>query len=163
MRRKPPGPPVVTEVDGGTITAPDEEAARHAVEHYRAEQAHEGRRRELWGASGAKSMVRLCRRFPSLERVEGAGVGPWDANRVLAWACRPLSRAERFAALFVLNVWNNTTDWNEIAHLAGDDGEPPLLEEEEALPELDIMEAWSTWDLEHRHAALLWFADPFWC
>lgn len=160
---KKPGRPVTVEIGGGTITAPNEEVARRAVADYRAGVDREARKRELWGdGDGRARMVRLSERFPSLAMVAGAGIGPWDELSVLAYACRPVSHGERLAALFVLHVWNSGTDWNEIAHMEGDDGEPPLLEEGESIKAFDLMEAWAVWDLEHRYAALLWLTDPFW-
>jgi len=161
-RSKAPGPEVSVELDGGILTAPDEESARRAVAHHRAAKEREARRRELWGDGGGEGMQRLCARFPSLAQVEGAGTGAWDPDRVLAFACAPRSHGERLAALFVLRVWNSGTDWNELAHLPGDDGEPPLLEEGQVLRAFDLMEAWAVWDLEHRYAALTWLQDPFW-
>lgn len=159
----PTGPVVLEFEDGGRLTVPTKEAAREVVAEREAQQTRERARRDFWGdGSSAERMVRLCRGFPTLARVRGAGVGPWDADAVLAFACRPVSHGERLAALFVLNVWNASTDWNELAHLPGDDGEPPLLEPGQTLKPLDLFEAWAVWDFAHQQAALAWFAAPFW-
>ncbi len=157
-----PGHVVVELEDGSTLTAPDKAAAARAVADYEATQRRRERQRALWGDGGAEGMQRLCARFPTLAAVDGAGVGRFDPDQVLAFACAPRSHGERLAALFVLRVWNASTDWNELAHLPGDDGAPPLLEDDRTLRPFDLMEAWSVWDLAHREAALAWLQDPFW-
>lgn len=159
----PAGPIVLEFEGGGRLTVPNKEAAREAVAHREAQETRERARRDLWGdGPAAERMVRLCQSFPTLTRVPGAGVGPWDPNAVLAYACSPVSHGERLAALFVLRVWNASTDWNEVAHLPGDDGQPPLLEPTETLKPLDLFEAWAVWDFAHQQAALAWLAAPFW-
>ncbi len=144
------------EYDGGTITGPSEAAVREAIAEMEAMKAREARRRELWGQGGPDGMVRLCQRFPSLRRVEGAGIGAWDPLAVLAWSCAGVSHGEALAGRLVLRVWNSTADWNEEARREG------LLAEGQVLPAFDLFEAWSVWDLEHREAALAWLNDPFW-
>lgn len=99
-------------------------------------------------------MAALCRRFPSLRHV--AGADPWDATKMLRFACEAHSHGEQLAARFVLSVWNCNTDWNHEAHREG------FLSGEERLRPFDIFEAFGTWDHEHRAAALAWLNDPFW-
>jgi hypothetical protein len=147
---------VATVVQDGKITyAEDEEALRQYSAHRERSEEAARRRRRLWGEGGADSMARLCRGFPSLRRVDGAD--PWDATKILRFACSGHSHGEVLAAKFVLTVWNSTADWNEIAHQEGF-----LTGDEERLSRFDIFEAFGVWDFEHRAAALAWLNDPFW-
>lgn len=142
----------------GTLHASSEAAMDAALADLAAQKEREERQRMLWGDANdnRERMRRLCARFPSLARLEGAGVGRWNEDAVLAWTCSGISHGEALAGRFVLSVWNSATDWNEIAHADG------LLEEGAALRRFDLFEAWGVWDLEHREAALAWLGDPFW-
>jgi hypothetical protein len=72
------------------------------------------RRRELWGEIGPGSMTRLARLFPALNAADG--VDPWDVDRFMEWLVGPAPGSGAFwAGLFVLGVWNPTTDWSEYA------------------------------------------------
>lgn len=106
-------------------------------------------------------MGELCRGFPALRSLEGAGAGVWNPDRVLEFACRS-ERDAQLAALFVLRVWNSDTDWNIIAHMEGERGEPPILSPEEWLAPFDMFEAWQLWSPYSRQAAMAWLVSPFW-
>ncbi|MFK7986055.1 MAG: hypothetical protein AB8I08_08485 [Sandaracinaceae bacterium] len=106
-------------------------------------------------------MGELCRGFPSLRHLEGAGLGEWNADRVLAFACRRERDAGQLAALFVLRVWNSNTDWNIIAHMEGENGEAPILAPGETLAPFELFEAWRIWSPMTRQAALAWLMSPF--
>ena len=85
------------------------------------------------GSTNEQRIVRLARSFPSLERADG--LTPWDVVRFLGWALSPASTSGNWAAaMFVLQVWNPSTDW---ARLALDEG---LIDPPTPNPHLDIRE-----------------------
>jgi hypothetical protein len=140
--------------NGELVHAEDDEAKRK-FDEWRARSGRAAeRRRALWGEGGEAAMSKLCKLFPSLARVSGSD--PFDATKLLRFACSGHSHGEVLAAKFVLSVWNSTADWNAIAHEEG------ILEEDERLRPFDLFEAWGTWDEGHREAALTWLKDPFW-
>jgi len=101
-------------VDGGTISGESEERVAQAVADYERRQRREAARRDRWGTDNRTMMARLCRSFPSLAGVPGSD--PWDANAFLQWASGPGPGSGAFhAAMFVLSVWNPSTDWSFIA------------------------------------------------
>jgi hypothetical protein len=100
----------------------------------------------------AESFPTLCGRIP-LEFFDTRG-GLLDACAFAAWA-RPLSGGEREAVLFVLSVWNSSTNWHEAAGLCRSDG--PMG------GRFDVHRALGTWDQAHRDAFLAWARDPWWC
>jgi hypothetical protein len=77
--------------------------------------ALEGKKRELWGPIGPLAMSRLAKMFPSLRGV--AGVEPWHVDELLTWLCTSpaVTSGSHHAAMFVLGVWNTSTDWSEVA------------------------------------------------
>lgn len=130
----------------------DEDASGDRIRH----------RDPFGGGELRERMGELCRGFPSLRNLEGAGSGEWNADRVLAFACHRERDAGQLAALFVLRVWNSNTDWNIIAHMEGENGEPPILMPEETLVPFEFFEAWRVWSPVTRQAALAWMVSPFW-
>jgi hypothetical protein len=77
--------------------------------------AREAKKRELWGPIGPSAMTRLAKMFPSLRGV--AGVEPWNVEKLLEWLCTSpeVTGGSHHAAMFVLGVWNSSTDWSEVA------------------------------------------------
>jgi hypothetical protein len=72
-----------------------------------------------------------------------AGVSPWNLTEFDAWACGPApGHGARFAAQFVLAVWNNDVDWR--------------------CGRFDVVEALSVWDDAHRSVFLAWALAPWW-
>lgn len=100
--------------DGQAVDADSPEVAAAAIEQLQRSQAREERRREVWGTDSAEQMVRLARSFPSLRTADG--LDPWNAVAFLAWAVGPACTSGSWhAAMFVLQVWNSTTDWAQVA------------------------------------------------
>lgn len=81
----------------------------------------------------------LARSFPALRGAPG--LEPWDALALADWAMGPASSGQRWAALFVLAVWNRY-DWGR---------------------SFDLVAALCTWDEEHWQAFRTWAANPFTC
>jgi hypothetical protein len=96
---------------------------------------------------------RLARSFPALRSAPNALFHPWHALR-FAEHYRSGSGGEKDAALFVLSVWNPTTDWRKLAKLARDRGPTGGL--------FDVHRALGNWDTSNRAAFLAWARDPWW-
>lgn len=106
------------------------------------------------------NILALARSFPSLTDVPSEffyiGHGdvrftPDGAVDFAKWACVK-GGGGRDAALFVLSVWNSTTDWREW-----------LRRDDEALGGyFDVHRALGVWDPGHREAFLAWARDPWW-
>lgn len=104
--------------DGRVVDADSPEAAAAVAEQLQRGQAREDRRRDVWGTDGAEQIVRLARSFPSLRNADG--LEPWDAVAFLGWALGPACTSGSWhAAMFVLSVWNSTTDWAQVAREEG--------------------------------------------
>jgi hypothetical protein len=98
-------------------------------------------------------MTALCARFPSLREVPGTN--PFDAIALLHWLTSGAATSgSRWAALFVLQVWNNTTDWRKVARENG------VKHAKGVPPRFDLFEAWPVWDDAHRAAAQTWLKEP---
>jgi len=97
-----------------TVSGKSEEAIAEAVAHLHRQELREAARRERWGEGGAEGMQRLCRLFPTLRGVPGTD--PWEWDKLLEWLTGPApTSGSTWAALFVLGVWNPTTDWSDMA------------------------------------------------
>jgi hypothetical protein len=97
---------------------------------------------------------RLARSFPALEVAPSRLFYPaWDPVR-FAENYRAGSGGEKDAALFVLSVWNPTTNWWKVARLARD--RTPLG------GYFDVHRALGNWDPSNRSAFLEWAKDPWW-
>ncbi len=111
---------------GRIVDASDAAFAAEFEENIHRQQAREDRRREVWGDDNVEQIVRLAGSFPSL--VDADGLDPWDPVAFLAWAQGPASTSGSWhAAMFVLSVWNSTTDWSVVSREQGDDPELPDL------------------------------------
>ena len=96
----------------------------------------------------------LARSFPALQRAPSdLFQSSWDAVR-FAEHYRTGSGGEKDAALFVLSVWNPTTNWRKVARLARD--RTPMG------GFFDVHRALGNWDPAHRRAFLEWARDPWW-
>lgn len=95
----------------------------------------------------------LVRSFPTLRHVSAELFRPWDAVR-FAQLFRSASGGEKDAALFVLSVWNPTTDWRKLAKLARDRSPTGGF--------FDVHRALGNWDFENCAAFLAWARDPWW-
>ena len=144
---------------GGTISGHSAEAVDAAIAELEARDAREARRRERWG-DGDESMARLVAAFPTLRRSLGGlidGVGDWDVDVFLTWACGPEPGSGALdAARFVLSVWNNSTDWDRAAR------DMRLLKRGQRLGKFDAVKAISNWDAAHVAAFVSWVELPFW-
>lgn len=110
-----------------------------------------------------RDLLALARSFPTLAGVpadffairSGGGMGFTEhgAMGFATWA-KPGSGGQRDAALFVLSVWNQDTDWRELAGLSRDDGPTG--------GRFDVHRALGNWDREHREAFIVWAREPWW-
>lgn len=180
---------IVTGADGMTEITGDPVAideARRAIEEG---ERRERVRKQLWGEPGPGRMVRLCALFPSLRGKPGTD--PWNADDFIEWLSGPApTSGSRHAAMFVLGVWNPTTDWSEVAReqlprrqcngcdglgrvdedgrgvrsggarCRGCDGEGTYQPTVPA--KFDYYGAMSSWDPDHVAAFLKWTEYPFW-
>jgi hypothetical protein len=96
---------------------------------------------------------RLARSFTALRRAPHALFQPWDALR-FAEFYRPGSSGEKDAALFVLSVWNPSTNWKRLAKLSRDRGPTGGF--------FDVHRALGNWDDANRAAFLEWARNPWW-
>jgi hypothetical protein len=87
-----------------------------------------------------QKMTAFAQTFPTMRYA--SGVEPWDALKLDTWGNGPRSHGERVAAQFLLNVWDQSTDWKS--------------------GRFDLMEALRIWDTEHHRAFLNWVSDPWW-
>jgi hypothetical protein len=146
---------------GGTISGHSAEAVDEALRDLQERDAKEERRRERWGENNLESMARLVASFPTLRRSLGGvlidGLGEWNANVFLTWACGPEpGSGARDAARFVLSVWNSSTDWDAAAR------DLRLLKRGQRLGRFEAVKAISNWDAEHLAAFIAWTELPFW-
>ena len=95
----------------------------------------------------------LARSFSALRGAPGALFAPWDALR-FAEFYRTGSSGEKDAALFVLSVWNPSTNWRRVTKLSRDPG--PLG------GFFDVHRALANWDNGNRAAFLEWARNPWW-
>jgi len=143
-----PLPPVDPERDAEGLAFA--RAQMHAT--VRRAEAQAQLKRERWGDDPAGWISRLARRFPSLR--DAVGIDPWDALTFLRWSDGPqLTGGMAHAIRFVLQVWNASTDWREIAAANGIDGTH--------LDPFNVARAFQTWDDAHREAFLAWCEAPF--
>ena len=86
-------------------------------------------------------IIALAGQFPSLK--QAPGLSPWDPKELDAWAATPATpdTQARWAARFLLNLWNPTEGWQ-----AG---------------WFDVYQAFADWDEAHRRAFLSWAHAPF--
>ena len=91
----------------------------------------------------------MARAFPSLIDWVPSQREDWDAESFAA-ANAGRSGGEKDAALFVLSVWNSTTDWADYGLQRAGSGR------------FDLHAALSNWDAEHHAAFLAWARAPFW-
>jgi hypothetical protein len=143
LRRDRETPAFSLEYDGGTISGPDEASVREVVA-----SLEEGKRRAArWPEDGPSRMAALARLFPSMRGVPGTD--PWNVEALIAWTQTgaPTS-GSGWAARFLLSVWNPSTNWSE-------HGVP-------GAGKFDLMEAWDSFDDQHRAAVMQWLAAPFW-
>lgn len=89
---------------------------------------------------------RLAMRFPSLERAAVKtvpGILPWNAKELDAWAASAIpSDGERYAAQFVLSIWDNAGNWQ--------------------CGKFDVVDALRIWDPMHCAVFIEWANDPWW-
>lgn len=142
------------------IHADEASIAARFIDDLEEQRRKQAATRERWGNDAAERMRRLCRAFPSLRGVPGAD--PWDAMHLLAWLCTSgaVTTGSRHAAKFVLQVWNNSTDWAELAR-------KPTAEEGLGLADVEFepfnaVQALAVWDTEHDNAFRAWCELPFW-
>jgi hypothetical protein len=108
-----------------------------------------------WPADGREAMVVLCWLFPSLQGVPGAN--PWEPAELLNWLANSgaPTAAGRHAARFVLQVWNSSANWVQVARAEGVKNATRLRHP------FNLAEAWASWDEPHRAALLAWLDNPF--
>ena len=88
---------------------------------------------------GRQALAALAARFPSLEG--SPGVRPFDAEALDAWAAGEPRGAGRYAAQFVLSVWNPQVEW--------------------ACGRFSAVEALYKWDQRHRTTFCSFAIRPF--
>lgn len=141
------------EIDGRsyTVTGGDAKARKEAIEEIRASMQREKARRERWPGTGQQNMTALAKLFPTMRGVPGTD--PWDSVELVDWlnGGAPTS-GSRWAAMFLLGVWNAHTDW----YTCG-------LKRRKGLPgKFDLFFALAAWDHHHIEAMKAWIANPFW-
>ena len=90
---------------------------------------------EVW------KITQLAKRIPCLPDF-AKNPERWNALQLDEWAIAPISSGERYAAQFVLAVWDPNHPWK-----AG---------------KFDIMEALRSWDSTTHAVFLEWAAEPWW-
>jgi len=141
--------------NGGMLTGDSAELVAGAMADMECRRKKTELAEQRWGSPDdvAGRMTRLCQDFPSLRGKPGTA--PWDTDTLLSWACGPApSSGAIHAVRFVLNVWNTSTNWIEIATELDLDGA-------ECLEPFNLAQAWACWDDGHRTAALAWLELPF--
>jgi hypothetical protein len=99
-------------------------------------------------------MRALARSFPSLRSMPDSFFEPWDPEAFAEfWAAG--SGGEKDAALFVLSVWNPSTNWAEFGLSRG-------VTRGERMGTFDVHRALGNWDRGHIDAFVAWAKDPWW-
>lgn len=139
-------------VDNAATTDDDASVERAARDYLARARAFAQQKRERWGDDSRQCMTRLVRRFPSLGDADG--IEPWDATRFLRWACdADMTSGRLHAVRFILQVWNPSTDWTEVAAAQGLDGGH--------LTAFNVVDACAVWDESHRAGCLAYIELPF--
>jgi hypothetical protein len=96
----------------------------------------------------SQRMWMLAHSFPTLQRWEMDHAGEdFDGSQIQRALREPwVTDASRHALMFIGDIWNSD----------GRDEWPPRLRNS------TVVDAFRTWDDEHRAAALAWFRDPWW-
>jgi hypothetical protein len=97
-------------------------------------------------------MYELASRFPTLQRTPRELFAPWQPERFAEFWVGG-SGGEKDAALFVLSVWNPSTDWNEWVGLTRGGERGGIF---------DMHRALGNWDEKHREAFVAWARRPWW-
>ena len=131
------------------IRAESKEAVDELVSHLNHADAVERETKRRWpGTTPEERMSALAGRFPSMRDIPGAD--PWDEVAILHWCNSGApTGGSRWAARFLLAVWNPHTDWTTTEPALTSDGR------------FDLFQAWNAWDDEHRAAAMEWLQYPF--
>lgn len=87
-----------------------------------------------------RDMTELARSFHVLE--DAPGLDPWEPCTLDVWASHPLrGESTRYAAQFVLHVWNAHHPWQ--------------------CGQFNMMDALAKWDDRNRHAWQCWARAPW--
>lgn len=98
------------------------------------------------------SMRELMTTFPSLRYANVPD--PWDALDFLKWTeGGHLTSGSLHAARFLLQVWNASTNWADVAAENG-------IASGHLSP-FNVVAAFAAWDQAHRDAFLAWCRKPF--
>lgn len=149
--------------NGGVIDG-DAAVIQRVADDFELQRARGLATRERWGEdNGAPRMTKLCHAFPTLRGVPGTD--PWNAMVFLRWLCTSgaVTTGSRFAGQFVLQVWNPTTDWAQVALApAGPEGLGLRADEVGRLEPFNLVRALAHWDSDHEDALRSWVELPFW-
>ena len=139
---------------GGTLTAPTPELAEELRQHISARAERAQLSLDTWGRTSTEQMARLCLAFRTLQGT--AGVTPWSPGQLLAWGLvSDRQLAAWHAVLFVLQVWDHTSDWCAVARELG------LIPTHQSFAPFNVSAAFATWDEAHRDAFRAWAHLPF--
>lgn len=136
-----------------SLTPEQEDSLRQAAEQ-EIQQAEERERRKttLWPSDYRKAMTQLAEMFPTMHGVPG--INPWDVDTLIKWMNGPAPTSGSWnAAMFLLGVWNPTTDWKKECGLKTRKG---------VNGRFDFFRAFGCWDEDHLKAFMIWFNTPFW-
>ena len=87
-----------------------------------------------------ESIARLAKKFPSLKEAEG--VSPFNSEQLMAWALESTPRPHaRHAVQFILSLWDMHKRW--------------------VVGPFNVVEAFSSWDEEHKAVFLEWAQEPW--
>ncbi len=111
------------------------------------------------------NLLALAQSFPTLRdvpeqffapRFNGREIGfaSHGAEHFAQWVREQGGAGMRDAGLFVLSVWNTSTDWGEVCGLRRDDGPTG--------GRFDPHRALGNWDPGHRAAFVAWAVAPWW-
>jgi len=109
----------------------------------------------------AINLYELATEFPSLADAQPPEPSPdlqgqaWVTAFALWAGETDRGDGAMWAALFVLSVWNNRTQW----HAYGEG----LHGSRASLGRFDMHTALGAWDGPHRRAFAEWASDPWWC
>jgi hypothetical protein len=135
----------------------EEQTKEQVLQKFRDSIQRDAIRRARWPQALRLAMTELAKLFPTMIGVPGTD--PWNVEQLIGWlnSGAPTS-GSRCAAMFLLGVWNPTTDWSkEGVKVRRRKGSGPP-----SAGRFDLFRAMSCWDEEHIAAFTEWLENPFW-
>ena len=132
------------------VQANEDDAFRqHALREMRESIERQERQRAHWPDDLRLAMTKLANLFPTMHGVPGTD--PWNVDQLTAWLNTGApSSGSRWAAMFLLCVWNPRTNWHKECGV-----------KHPKSGKFDLGLAMHAWDQQHIDAMKEWIENPF--